>query len=136
MKIESSRPSRTLASRGKPRSAAPSSAGFASELRGQGPSARTVPGRPVSAVEALVAIQSTLDGAEPRSPARKRGQLLLDELDGLRDALLLGRVPLSRLERLGALVARQRQSCADPGLDRILDEIELRAAVELAKLGR
>jgi hypothetical protein len=90
----------------------------------------------VSAVEALVALQSTPDGAEPRSRARKRGELPPDELDGLRDALLLGRVPLFRLERLGALVARQRQSCADPGLDRILDEIELRAAAELAKLGR
>ena len=64
----------------------------------------------------------------------KRGRLTLDALAGLRDALLLGELPISTIEKLEQIVAQERQLNTDPVLAEILDEIELRAAVELAIL--
>ena len=54
----------------------------------------------------------------------------------IRLGLLLGTIPQSRLEQLAHLVRAQREQLNDPKLTAVLDEIELRAAVELAKLTR
>ena len=59
---------------------------------------------------------------------------MLDNLEEIRLGLLLGTIPVSRLEQLAQLVRAQREQVNDPKLTAILDEIELRAAVELAKL--
>jgi hypothetical protein len=48
---------------------------------------------------------------------------------------LLGRVSEGRLNQLMVLIGQARQSRV-PGLDAVLDDIELRARVELAKFGR
>ena len=61
---------------------------------------------------------------------------MLDKLEEIRLGLLLGTIPQSRLEQLAHLVRAQREQVNDPKLTAILDEIELRAAVELAKLTR
>jgi hypothetical protein len=61
---------------------------------------------------------------------------MLDKLEEIRLGLLLGTIPQSRLEQLAHLVRAQRELVNDPKLTAILDEIELRAAVELAKLTR
>jgi hypothetical protein len=50
--------------------------------------------------------------------------------------LLLGTIPASRLESLAQQIRAKREQVSDPRLDQILDDIELRAAVELAKLGQ
>ena len=65
-----------------------------------------------------------------------QGEDLLDELDQIRIGLLTGSLPRATLERLAARVEAKRHRVDDPSLIQILDEIELRAAVELAKLGR
>ena len=59
--------------------------------------------------------------------------MTLDALDELRMALLTGRLPTNLLHEMEQLVIEQRQQTTDPYLEEILDEIELRAAVELAK---
>ena len=69
-----------------------------------------------------------------RRQAFKKGRLTLEALAQLRDALLLGSLPFSALERLEKLVTSERAQTTDPALNAILDEIELRAAVELAKI--
>ena len=61
---------------------------------------------------------------------------LLDGLDRLKAALLTGRVLPSELERLRTTLALRRETTDDPRLDEVLGHIELRAAVELAKLKR
>jgi hypothetical protein len=43
-------------------------------------------------------------------------------------------LPISTIERLEKLVASERAHTTDPALNEILNEIEVRAAVELAKL--
>jgi len=45
-------------------------------------------------------------------------------------------VPRADLERIAASVEQKRAQTDDPVLESILDEIELRAKVELAKLER
>jgi hypothetical protein len=87
-------------------------------------------------VDALLALQEVANEPNRRALARRRGEELLDRLEELRLALLDGRLSLDMLERLGDLVALHRGKVYDPRLDQVLDEIELRAAVELAKLGR
>ena len=88
---------------------------------------------PVGALLALQEVSADLDGD---AQGRRRGEELLDRLDEVRLALLDGRLPAAMIERLAALAAAGRAQVSDPRLAEILDEIELRAAVELAKLGR
>jgi len=91
---------------------------------------------PVNAVDALLALQEVGDDPGAEAKARQRGEDLLDRLDEIRLALLDGRLSAAVLHRLSDLAAKKRGQVRDPKLAEILDEIELRAAVELAKLTR
>jgi hypothetical protein len=55
-------------------------------------------------------------------------------LEELRIGLLLGHIPRDRLADLSRMVRDRREDAEDPQLAALLDEIELRAEVELAKL--
>ena len=87
-------------------------------------------------VSSVLALQGAPDSTERRARQRavERGETMLDKLEEIRLGLLLGTIPQSRLEQLAHLVRAQRELVNDPKLTAILDEIELRAAVELAKL--
>lgn len=93
---------------------------------------------PLSAVEALFAAQSVGDATDPEGRRRvvQRCEDILDRLEEIRVGLLLGTIPHDRLTQLAGLVRSQRDVVTDPGLAALLDEIELRAEVELAKLSR
>ena len=52
----------------------------------------------------------------------------------MRGGLLAGGIPRATLNRLAVAVTRRHDSFADPKLQDVLDQIELRAHVELAKL--
>lgn len=93
---------------------------------------------PVRSVDALLAIQEVDDATsgESGSRAQQWGTDLLDQLDRLRLGIVSGAVPVSELERIAAMVRQQRVQTDDPRLSAILDEIELRARVELAKFER
>ena len=60
---------------------------------------------------------------------------MLDILDDIKLALLAGQLPKSKLSRLLSVVERQQGIFSDPRLKDVLDQIELRARVELAKFG-
>jgi hypothetical protein len=62
-----------------------------------------------------------------------RAETLLDRLDELRHGLLMGTLGRAQLHELGRLVRLQRDAVDDPGLIAVLDDIDLRAQVELAK---
>jgi hypothetical protein len=91
---------------------------------------------PLGTLDALLAVQGEGDPAERRRRSLKRGHDLLDTLDKLKAALLSGAVGNGQLQRLAAQVAAQGGSSGDPGLDEVVAHIELRAQVEMAKLGR
>jgi hypothetical protein len=91
------------------------------------------PALAASALHALVSLQVLPHAADRRRSAR-RGAALLDRLDELRLALLDGEVPGGALTGLRGELAAARAASGDPDLDDVLREIEVRAAVELAKL--
>lgn len=98
-------------------------------------------GGPVSALDALLALQEVEEAGDSLEERRNKravqwGGSLLEGLEEIRAGLLMGSIPVDRLERLAALVSSQREGASDPRLIAILDEIELRSRVELAKLGR
>ena len=82
----------------------------------------------------LLALQEAPDAAERRRQAVLRSTDILDELQQLRLGLLTGSVPRQRLQRLTKLLRDRPGGYADPQLDSIVADIEVRAAVELAKL--
>lgn len=88
----------------------------------------------IASVDALIALQEVPDAISGRAKAARRGRDMLDLLDDVREGLLLGSVQRSTLQRLLQLVNIHREDFVDPGLQATLDDIELRARVELAKL--
>lgn len=97
--------------------------------------ANTDPMVATSGIDALLALQSADDPLLAKKKAMRRGTTLLDTLEAMKADLLLGQVSEGRLNQLMAVVTSARQRSM-PGLDQLLDDIELRARVELAKFGR
>lgn len=93
----------------------------------------TASSRAATAIDSLLAVQEVPDSTMGRRRAVKRGQDLLEQLDSLRLGLISGTIPRQRLQQLVTSLASKQASFADPGLTAVLDEIELRARVELAK---
>jgi hypothetical protein len=91
---------------------------------------------PLATLDALLAVQGEGDPAERRRRSVKRGHDLLDALDQLKAAILSGRVGGAQLQHVAAQLSAQRSASGDPKLDDLIAHIELRARVELAKLGR
>ncbi len=92
----------------------------------------------LTAVDALLALQEAGGADDALGAPRRaiaRGEHLLDILDDIKVALLAGRLPRSKLQRLLRAVEDGRVDVRDPGLADILGHIELRARVELAKFG-
>ena len=87
----------------------------------------------VGSVDALLALQSVGDYREAKKRATERAMSLLDVLDDLKLALLEGGVPRQRLVALMDILKSRRDETQDPRLEAMLDEVEVRAAVELAK---
>lgn len=98
------------------------------------PAQTQVPVAPNSGIEAILALQGVDRGAERKRNAVRHGQSMLDTLEEIKQDLLVGNIGEGRLHRLMALVTRARQE-ADPDLEALIDDIDLRAQVELAKFG-
>ncbi len=114
-------------------------AGFAERFGGGRPAGGAAAAAglaPLTSLGAVLAVQAVEDPLTGRRRARERGERLLDALEELRLALIDGRLPAARLGALQHLLREQRERADDPRLAAVLDEIELRAAVELAKLER
>ena len=128
------------ASPGAPRAGRPASGGFS--LGGPAapvapaPAAASGAATPVAGLSALMALQGVEDVAERRRRAIRRGGGLLDRLDELKLALLAGLPAGPALEGLQRAVGEATGEVEDPRLRALLDQIDLRAAVELAKAGR
>ncbi len=90
----------------------------------------------VDVLDGVLAIQEVADKGEERRNARAHGEDVLQGLEQIRLGLLAGRIPVHQLNELVRVARGHRPEFTDPRLGEILDEIELRAAVELAKLGR
>ena len=90
----------------------------------------------VASLDALLALQDVGGPTERKRRAVRRAGRILDVLDEVKLGLLSGEVSANDLHRLQIAVRDQRENTEDPGLEGVLNEIETRAAVELAKLER
>jgi hypothetical protein len=94
----------------------------------------------LSSLAALIALQneplSAESSGERRRKAAARGFGLLDALGRFRLGLLAGGIDESALSSLRQGLDEAQKGADEPELDRILQAIDTRAAVELAKLGR
>lgn len=114
-------------------------AAFAKQLKGTdsaAPSSGVNAAAGVSSVSGILAAQEVDDASARESRGKKRAQDMLDKLDDIRHGLLSGDLTADKLVDLSRLVQSRKVAVDDPGLAQLLDEIDLRAQVELAKFQR
>lgn len=97
--------------------------------------AGNTPVQAMAGIDAILALQAVDEPLSARKRAVRRGVSLLDLLDEIRADLLTGQVDTDSLDSMMAILSEARER-SQPGLDALLDEIELRVRVELAKFGR
>lgn len=85
-------------------------------------------------VDALLAIQMEEDVVTGRRRRQiKRSHDILDALDDIKVSVLSGEIDDEALLRLQTMIAQHREDIEDDRLQGVLNEIETRAFVELAK---
>lgn len=87
-----------------------------------------------TAVSALFMLQEIEGDGGGKQQQVERGFDMLDYLDNIKVGLLTGTISREMLSGLDEMISKWRENTDDPKLEAIIDEIELRAAVELAKL--
>lgn len=134
MKIDGPAPPRPSAGAQRARSRGGASGGFRVDLGGdEAPASGVSSAAPPLAIASLLSLQEAPTATEGRSRGLRRGRDLLEQLDRIHLALLTGQVPISRLDGMMRSLQQARGETGDPRLTQLLDEIELRCAVELAK---
>jgi hypothetical protein len=88
----------------------------------------------VPSTAALLVLQAEALDPDQRRRQVQRGRRQLDDLDRLKLGLMDGRADAATVAALKAGLAAERQPTGDTHLDEVLREIDVRAAVELAKL--
>lgn len=103
---------------------------------GAEPAAAATTTQSIAQVDALLAIQGAEDPTQGASRKRMRHRAgeVLNALDKIRDSLLGGTLTVGDMIDVADVVASHREKITDPGLTGIMDEIDLRAQVELAKM--
>lgn len=86
-------------------------------------------------ISPVMGLQEIDDALARAKRGKNRAQNILDQLEDIRLELLIGGLSKGRLLQLAHMVTSRRPDIEDPRLAEILDEIDLRAQVELAKLG-
>ena len=90
----------------------------------------------IAHVDALLAVQESEDPTQRAAKKRMRDRAdeILDELDNIRMAMLNNQLTVGHMIDIADVVASHREKIPDPRLTSIMDEIDLRAQVELAKM--
>ena len=135
MRVETRQPIQNaggVAANRRPEGGASFSLGTAAAAPGAGAPAAAAT---LAGLDAVLLLQTESETPqERRRRSAKRGHDLLDGLDRLKAALLGGRVATRELRTIAGRLAERGGASGDPRLDGLMAEIELRAAVELAKL--
>ena len=93
--------------------------------------------RSVAGLDSLLALQGVEDPTEKKKRAVARGRKALDILDELKLGMIGGgSLDTATIARLKVAAEGLTDGSGDTGLDGVLAEIDLRVAVELAKVAR
>jgi hypothetical protein len=97
---------------------------------------QTAASQSIASVDSLLALQGAENPTEraARQRMHHRADNLLTELDRIRMALLTGNLTVGHVIGIADVVAQHREKILDPRLTAILDEIDLRAQIEIAKM--
>ena len=89
-------------------------------------------------VDSILALQEVSGNFDEQAQRKLQqyGEELLDQMDDLRRQLLAGSISKEDLTYLASKMRAHRRETDDPNLNEIIDEVELRAEVEIAKLTR
>lgn len=101
---------------------APSSSSAASEVNA------------TAALSGLLALQEISEEERKKERLVKQAKDMLDSLERLRQQLLMGEIPADMLSELSRKLSEEKQQVSDPKLMIVIEDIELRLAVEMAKL--
>lgn len=97
--------------------------------------AGNMPAQAMTGIDSILALQAIEEPLTAKKRAVRRGASLLDMLDEMKTNLLFGRVSADSLDSMVTMLSDMREKTM-PGLDSLLDDIDLRVRVELAKFGR
>lgn len=136
MRITNTPPTRPTERSRKSGSSSSSGVDFKGFLSGADETSGTHEAQPAQGVNSFLFLQEVSDEEIHRQKALQHGKTALQALEQLHRDLLMGSIPEGTLRKLEQTVAQRRETFTDPKLSALLDEIELRVAVELAKLDR
>lgn len=90
----------------------------------------------INNLDALLAVQAAEDPTQKALCKRmqQRADGILDELEKIRLGLLTGTLTVGDIINVADVVASHREKIDNPELSAVLDEIDLRAQVEIAKV--
>lgn len=138
MKVEG--PSKTSGAGGSKKTGKVGSDGSFEDFIASAPkgTSSTAPTQHIARVDALLSVQEAESPTEraARRRMQQRGDDILNELDTLRHSLLTGTMTLGQVIDIADVVASHRERVSDPRLTAILDEIDLRAQIEIAKAAK
>lgn len=113
----------------------PPAASFAPELPAQAAAPHAAVATPAQSVQMLVTLAQTMPPIERRRRAAREAEKGLDALEMLQAALVVGTGAAAPVEDLRNW-SENRACPDDPALAELMDEIDLRIQVELAKRER
>ena len=136
MKIQGPDKTKNTASTKKTAKTAGGNFGVLLKEGGEEETSATATAHSITKVEALLVAQTSDDPAEQQAKERmfNRADRLLDELDTIRLSMLTGSMTVGHMIDLADIVASHKEGVQDPELFAILEEIDLRAQVEIAKM--
>lgn len=104
--------------------------------QGSQETAGTATAKSIAQIDALLTVQSVDDpaGRAAKGRMKVRSDTILQELEKIRIAMLCGNLTVGHMIDVADIVASHRENIQDPALTAIMDEIDLRAQVELAKM--
>lgn len=137
MKVEGPKKSQSSAQSRKS-SAASGSDGvdFSQYIKSGQETASVSTAKAITNVDALLAVQAAEDPTEraARRRMQDRSDKIIDGLEKIRIEMLKGTLTVGHMIDIADIVASHREKIQDPKLTDIMDEIDLRAQVELAKM--
>lgn len=93
------------------------------------------PTNAISSIEGVLGVQEIDDALAREAKGKSRANDILNRLEEIRLGILAGIISRDKLMQLSHVVSIRRPEVTNPKLGEILDEIDLRAKVELAKFG-
>ncbi len=138
MKVgETKGPGKAAKSKKASSAGASGSADFSQYVQGgvsEAPSAQAT--QSIAQLDSLLAAQEVEDPAQRSARKRSfvRADSILDKLEEVRLKMLVGNLTVGHMVDVADVVASHRDKIDDPQLVSIMDEIDLRAQVEIAKV--